>query len=109
MVCELDLLVATCELLPSEFPAVEGCRDPRGGPGEPGGGGGAAGAPLPQLRLARAGGRTHTRLPAPHPHLHLAQPPGEAAGLQTLSPVDNLFPALVDCFGIILLGYLAGR
>ena len=25
------------------------------------------------------------------------------------SPVDNLFPALVDCFGIILLGYLAGR
>ena len=28
---------------------------------------------------------------------------------QTLSPVDNLFPALVDCFGIILLGYLAGR
>ena len=26
-----------------------------------------------------------------------------------LSPVDNLFPALVDCFGIILLGYLAGR
>ena len=25
------------------------------------------------------------------------------------SPVNNLFPALVDCFGIILLGYLAGR
>ena len=31
------------------------------------------------------------------------------AGSQTISPVDHLFPALVDCFGIILLGYLAGR
>ena len=25
------------------------------------------------------------------------------------SPFNSLFPALVDCFGIILLGYLAGR
>ena len=47
--------------------------------------------------------------------LNMVPPPNlvfgasEAAGLQTLSPVDNLFPALVDCFGIILLGYLAGR
>ena len=29
--------------------------------------------------------------------------------LQAFSPVDNLFPALVDCFGIIFLGYIAGR
>ena len=29
--------------------------------------------------------------------------------LNKLSPVDNLFPALVECFGIILLGYIAGR
>ena len=29
--------------------------------------------------------------------------------LQKLSAVHNLFPALVECFGIILMGYLAGR
>ena len=29
--------------------------------------------------------------------------------LQAFSPVENLFPALVDCFGIIFLGYIAGR
>ena len=28
---------------------------------------------------------------------------------KNISPVDNLFSALVECFGIILLGYLAGR
>ena len=31
------------------------------------------------------------------------------ATLSKISPVDNLFPALVECFGIILLGYIAGR
>ena len=47
--------------------------------------------------------------------LNMVPPPNlmfganEAQGIQALSPVDNLFPALVDCFGIILLGYLAGR
>ena len=42
----------------------------------------------------------------------------EHSGLQTMDqgqvgskPVDldNLYPALVECFGIIFLGYIAGR
>ena len=26
-----------------------------------------------------------------------------------IKSVDNLYPALVECFGIILLGYIAGK
>ena len=46
--------------------------------------------------------------------LNMVPPPismieGVETQFSDTSPVDNLFPALVDCFGIILLGYLAGR
>ena len=46
--------------------------------------------------------------------LNMVPPPpvmmgGNENQFSDTSPVDNLFPALVDCFGIILLGYLAGR
>ena len=50
-------------------------------------------------------GTTLNRIPAPLPIMQ----DNAYQGLQKLSPVDNLFPALVECFGIILLGYLAGR
>ena len=50
-------------------------------------------------------GTTLNRIPAPLPIMQ----DYTNQDLQKLSPVDNLFPALVECFGIILLGYIAGR
>ena len=29
--------------------------------------------------------------------------------MKYIKSVDNLYPALVECFGIILLGYIAGK
>jgi hypothetical protein len=37
-----------------------------------------------------------------------ARPAAEDLGAKAVE-LENLYPALVECFGIILLGYVAGR
>ena len=51
-------------------------------------------------------GTPSNRIPAPFQSLPMDD---EYHTTKNISPVDNLFSALVECFGIILLGYLAGR